>query len=134
VNGKTHQTPTVSIPDPSIADRLNPRGYGEKVTKSVLEQIRPAWLVLSAKSQNADLAKQQAKEARDAFTDQEKRLKPLVDALRPLNLEERQKLVAEAVRAGEKLFADRKTALWEKLQQQLQEREARRGQSKGQSR
>jgi hypothetical protein len=134
VNGKTHQTPTVDIPAPSIADRLNPRSYGEKVTKSVLEQIKPAWLVLSAKSRNADLAKQQAQEARDAFSEQDKRLKPLVEALRPLSLEERQKLVAEAVRIGEKLAADRKVALREKLQQQNKEREARRGQSKGQSR
>ena len=67
VNGKTPLAPNLDVPDPSLSDRLNPRAYGEKVAKSVVEQLKPTWQVLEAKAKETDLAKQQAKEARAAF-------------------------------------------------------------------
>ena len=116
VNGKTPLAPNLDVPDPSLGDRLNPRAYGEKVAKSVVEQLKPTWQVLEAKAKETDLAKQQAKEARAAFDDQDKRLKPLVEALRPLSQAERQKFVAVAVGAAEKIVAMRKAPAREKAQ------------------
>ena len=116
VNGKTPLAPNLDVPDPSLSDRLNPRAYGEKVAKSVMEQLKPTWQVLEAKARESDLAKQQAKEARAAFDDQDKRLKPLVEALRPLSQAERQKFVAVAVGAAEKIVAMRKAPAREKAQ------------------
>ena len=116
VNGKTPLAPNLDVPDPSLSDRLNPRAYGEKVAKSVVEQLKPTWQVLEAKARETDLAKQQAKEARAAFDDQDKRLKPLVEALRPLSQAERQKFVAVAVGAAEKIVAMRKAPAREKAQ------------------
>lgn len=116
VNGKTPLAPNLDVPDPSLSDRLNPRAYGEKVAKSVVEQLKPTWQVLEAKAKETDLAKQQAKEARAAFDDQDKRLKPLVEALRPLSQAERQKFVAVAVGAAEKIVAMRKAPAREKAQ------------------
>jgi hypothetical protein len=110
VNGKTPQTPNLSLPEPSLADRLNPKAYGVKVAESMREQLNPTWLVLEAKARESDLAKKQATEARAAFADQDKRLKPLVEALLPLNQVERKKFVAMAKAIGEKIVAERKTA------------------------
>ncbi|RZI59119.1 MAG: hypothetical protein EOP14_04505 [Pseudomonas sp.] len=125
VNGKTPPAPAVDVPDPSLSDRLNPRAYGEKVAQSVVEQLRPAWQVLSAKARETDLAKQQAKEARAAFKDQDERLKPLVNALRPLNQEERQKFVKEALAVGEKIASSRRETAQAKIQQQEKARRSR---------
>ena len=116
VNGKTPLAPNLDVPDPSLSDRLNPRAYGEKVAKSVMEQLKPTWQVLEAKARESDLAKQQAKEARAAFDDQDKRLKPLVEALRPLSQAERQRLVLLAVGAAEKIVTTRKAPTREKVQ------------------
>ena len=116
VNGKTPLAPNLDVPDPSLSDRLNPRAYGERVAKSVVEQLKPTWQVLEAKARETDLAKQQAKEARAAFDDQDKRLKPLVEALRPLSQAERQKFVAVAVGAAEKIVTMRKAPTREKVQ------------------
>lgn len=91
----------------------------------MVEQLRPAWQVLSAKARETDLAKQQAKEARAAFKDQDERLKPLVNALRPLNQEERQKFVKEALAVGEKIASSRRETAQAKIQQQEKARRSR---------
>jgi hypothetical protein len=122
----------LDVPDPSLGDRLNPRAYGQRVAKSVVEQLKPTWQVLEAKARETDLAKQQAKEARAAFDDQDKRLKPLVEALRPLSQAERQKFVAVAVGVGEKIVATRQAAIREKPQQQAHQ--AQKGRDIGPSR
>lgn len=132
VNGKTPLAADLDVPDPSLGDRLNPRAYGQRVAKSVVEQLKPTWQVLEAKARETDLAKQQAKEARAAFDDQDKRLKPLVEALRPLSQAERQKFVAVAVGVGEKIVATRQAAIREKPQQQAHQ--AQKGRDIGPSR
>jgi hypothetical protein len=128
------KSPGIDVPDASMGDRLNPRAYGERVAKSVLDQLEPTWKVLRAKAQAAELAQKQAKEARAAVEDQDKRLKPLVEALRPLNQADRAKLVDVATAVSHKIVQTRQDELREKVRQQQADREARRGQDKGISR
>ena len=56
--------------------------YGEKVAKSVVGQLRPKWQELTAKANELEAAKRAEREARATVDDQNKRLRPLVDALR----------------------------------------------------
>ena len=61
------------------------RAYGEKVAASVVGQLRPKWQELTAKASELEAAKKAEREARATVDDQNKRLRPIVDALRPLN-------------------------------------------------
>jgi hypothetical protein len=126
VNGKTPPTANIDVPAPSIGDRLNPREYGHKVAKSVLEQIKPTWDVLQAKAKESDLAKQQSKEARNALEDQSKRLRPLLETMHKLSREDQLHLAKTTISIGEKVAARRKEERLEKLkQEQIQKAERR---------
>lgn len=131
VNAKTPPERVLDVPDPSLGDRLNPRAYGVKVARSVLEQMSPALQILQAKAKETDLAKKQAKEAREAFADQNTRLKPLVDMLRPLNQVERQQLVEVARDAGEKILAIRQEAIEARQKELKAQRSRSRGKDRG---
>ena len=127
------QTPRVDVPEPSIGDRVNVRAYGEKVAKSVVGQLRPKWQELTAKASELEAAKKAEREARATVADQDKRLRPIVDALRPLNSQERQVLASITADVSKKIQADRAA----KLRQRDLERQAARstrGQDKGYSR
>ena len=128
------KTPAVDVPEPSMGDRLNPRAYGERVAKSVVAQLGPAWMDIQSKAKAGDLARKQAQELRAALVDQDKRLKPLVDALRPLSQADRAKLVDVATAVSHKIVQTRQDELRERAKQQQADREAKRGQDKGYSR
>ncbi len=130
VGKPAEKAPPLDVPEPSMGDRLNPKAYGEKVARSVVEQLRPTWSVLQAKAQATELAQKQAREARAAFEDQDKRLKPLVEALRPLNQEDRGKLVDVATAVSHKIVQARKDEIRDKIKQKQDERETRRGQNR----
>lgn len=108
VNQKTPQAPDIDVPEPSLGDRLNPRAYGERVAAAVLQKMEPAWQAMNAKARGFELAQRQVKEARAAQDDQAKRMKPLIDALRPLGREEREAFVTVAVRVGQNLVSSQK--------------------------
>ncbi len=108
VNGKTPPTAAIDVPEPSMLDRLSPQAYGQKVAKSVLAQLKPTWDVLQDKARESDLAKQQAKEARDALEDQNKRLRPLLEAMRGLSLEDQLQLAKATRSISEKVILQRK--------------------------
>lgn len=133
VNGKTPPTANIDVPAPSIGDRLNPREYGHKVAKSVLQQIKPTWEVLQAKARESDLAKQQSKEARDALEDQNKRLRPLLEAMKGLSQDDQQQLARTAMSISEKVIARRKEERIQKLKQEM-ERKIERNKDRGISR
>lgn len=112
---------------------MNVRAYGEKVAKSVVGQLRPKWQELTAKASELEAAKKAEREARATVADQDKRLRPIVDALRPLNSQERQVLASITADVSKKIQADRAA----KLRQRDLERQAARstrGQDKGYSR
>ena len=125
----SQQTPNVDVPDPSIGDRVNVRAYGEKVAKSVVGQLRPKWQEeLTAKANELEAAKRAEREARATVDDQNKRLRPLVDALRPLNEGDRKVLASIVADVSRKIQADRV----EKMRQRDQERQATRSKSRDQ--
>lgn len=126
VSSKTPPALSIDVPEPSLSDRLNPLGYGQKVAHSVLDQLAPTFAVLQAKAQESDLAKKQAKEARASFEDLDQRLKPLVDVLRPLNQEERKTVVNVATLAGKKLEEAQKTRVLQRYRAKVD-----RGREKG---
>ena len=116
------RSPAVDVPDPSIGDRVNIRAYGEKVVQSVMEQIRPKWQELQAKANEMMAAKKSAQEARDTLAEQTKHLKPIADALRPLNDSERQSVARAVVVAAEKRVAEKAERM---RQRDLERRSAR---------
>ena len=124
----SQQTPNVDVPDPSIGDRVNVRAYGEKVAKSVVGQLRPKWQELTAKANELEAAKRAEREARATVDDQNKRLRPLVDALRPLNEGDRKVLASIVADVSRKIQADRAA----KIRQRDQERQATRSKSRDQ--
>jgi Plasmid recombination enzyme len=54
VNEKTPEPPNIDVPEPSMGDRMNPRAYGERVAKHVLEVVKPAFVALQAKAKERD--------------------------------------------------------------------------------
>jgi hypothetical protein len=127
---------SVDVPEPSLVERLNPRTYGDRVARSVLEQIGPDWKRMQAKAVETDAAQAGEKQARKALEQLQSQLKPVIDVLRPLNDQERQTLLVVAEHAKEKLLGQR----MEKLREQQRELEALRqqqhkaGQDRGWSR
>ena len=105
-----------------LGDRVNVRAYGEKVATSVVGQLRPKWQELSAKASELEAAKRAEREARAAVDDQNKRLRPIVDALRPLNEGDRKVLASIVADVSRKIQADRAA----KIRQRDQERQAAR--------
>lgn len=57
VNEKTPAMPDLDLPEPSMGDRLNPRAYGERVAKHVLDVVKPAYMAVQMKAKELDLNK-----------------------------------------------------------------------------
>ena len=128
VNQKTPQTPDIDLPEPSIGDRLNPRAYGEKGGRIGAGANEACLEIYGGQSRETDLARHKAKESRAAHDDQAKRMRPLVDALRPLNQKERSDLAVVMQRVSDKFVASRQAQA--ALAQAKQQREAQRGRDK----
>jgi hypothetical protein len=54
VNSPIHKNPSVTVPEPTLKDRVDPKKYGQQVASSVLEQIAPGWNSLRAKALEYD--------------------------------------------------------------------------------
>ena len=117
----------MDVPDPSIGDRVNVRAYGEKVAKSVVGQLRQ---MAGADGQRPTSWRRPRgpNEARATVDDQNKRLRPLVDALRPLNEGDRKVWPRSWPMCRGRFEADRV----EKMRQRDQERQATRSKSRDQ--
>lgn len=50
VGTETPEMPVIALPEPSFADRLKPREYGERVLETVLAAIEPGWKSMGAKA------------------------------------------------------------------------------------
>jgi hypothetical protein len=86
------KTPSVDVPEPSMGDRLNPKAYGERVAKAVLEQMAPELRALRAKAAENDGLKREVKEARRQLANTEFLRKQLLTASKTiavLNTKER---------------------------------------------
>lgn len=104
------KTPSVDVPEPSIGERMNVKAYGDRVAKSVIEQLAPELRQLRAKAAEAEAAKREAKHARAALEDLSKRLEPVVKVLTPLNELERLQLVQVVAQVGAKIMESRAAA------------------------
>ena len=88
------QTPSVDVPAPHMGDRfkLNPKAYGERVAKAVLEQMAPELRALRAKAAENDVLKREVKEARRQLANTEflrKQLVAVSKTITMLNADER---------------------------------------------
>lgn len=115
-NQQSERAPSVDVPEPTMAERLNPRAYGQRVAESVMQQIKPKWQELQAKAGEAATAKQEAAAAKAAYKAQSERLKPLEDAFRPLSQHDRQKLLYIVEKASEKFQEERRARLRQELE------------------
>lgn len=90
-----------------MGDRVNPKAYGNRVAQAIIQQMAPELRALRAKAAESDGAKREAKEARAALADQSKRLAPILRALGPLTVREREVLASIVQRTSDKIQADR---------------------------
>lgn len=73
--GRTEPMPSIDVPEPRIADRVNPRAYGERVAKAVVAQLQPERANMQAKAATATSDRQKAISAQATADDLGKRLK-----------------------------------------------------------
>lgn len=91
VNEQTPKQPLLEAPAPSLADRLRPAEYGQRVVDSVIEQLQPTWSAMQAKAREmgvqarrANEARQAAENAAEARKRAEQRLQALESQFRPM--------------------------------------------------
>jgi hypothetical protein len=88
------KTPSVDVPEPSMGDRLNPKAYGERVAKAVIEQMAPELRALRAKAAENDGLKREVREARRQLANTEflrKQMLTVAKTITLLNADERGK-------------------------------------------
>lgn len=88
------KTPSVDVPEPSMGERLNPKAYGERVAKAVIEQMAPELRALRAKAAENDGLKREVREARRQLANTEflrKQLLTVAKTITLLNADEREK-------------------------------------------
>lgn len=115
----------VDVPEPSLVERMNPSAYGHRVANSVLQQIGPDWKRMQAKAIEVDAAKEEAKQAKAGQADLQRRMAPVVNAMRPLNEVERLAMLKMMEQIKDRFLEDRTKKEIE------QQRERKRGQDRG---
>lgn len=107
---RTEKVAQVDVPEPGLADRLNPRAYGDRVAKSVIEQLQPERANLLAKASTADTERKRAQELQATAADQQRRLQPIAALLRGLSKDEQVKVLLGARQVAEKVRESRSKA------------------------
>ena len=87
----------VNEPTPQIKQIERPKAglfettaqYGNKVVNSVLEQIRQQWESMAELTKEVRIARKSLLEARKTLSDLQQKVKPYLDAIRPLTASER---------------------------------------------
>lgn len=140
VGMETPKMPVIALPEPSFADRLKPREYGERVLETVLAAIEPGWESMSAKAVDLKSVNKRVEHLRtlrqiqdDLLIETSAKLKQaqaVVDLFSPEEIaaaQERRKCEAlereEREAAEAKQAADREAQLAEEIKEQ-QKREA----------
>lgn len=75
VGRQTGQEPLIEVPEPSMGDRLKPAEYGQKVARSVMDQINPEWIAAKAKAQELDSIRKRIPELEGAARTAQKQAK-----------------------------------------------------------
>lgn len=101
VNQPTPQVKQVERPKAGIFETT--AQYGDKVVNSVLEQIKPQWESMAELTKEVRDAKKEALEARKTLIELQNKVKPYLDAIRPLDARQRLKLHSVMGSASEKL-------------------------------
>ena len=130
VNEITPQTPDMSLPDPSLSDRLNPRAYGERAAKLAFGLVEPEMLALRSKAKELELARKEVAGTRATLKAQDERLKPMLDILRPLRAADIKTLVEVTKVASERLLARQKERTAERRPDKVVQRQEDKGQTR----
>lgn len=87
--------PDFKIPELSLSEKMfeSKESYAVRVANSIIKQMEPRNNALEAKAATAELAKKEAKEAKETALDYRDRFQPIINALEPLEQSERQQLV-----------------------------------------
>lgn len=78
------KTPSVDVPEPSMGERLNPKAYGERVAKAVIQQMGPEFRALRAKAAENEGLKREVREARRQLVNTEFMRKQMVTVSKTL--------------------------------------------------
>lgn len=93
----TEKTPTIDLPEKKLLESA--KSYGKRAAEATLQQVAPELLALRAQASETAQVKREAKAIKEAHRDEQKRLKPFLDALVRLTPANRLMLV----KAAEKL-------------------------------
>lgn len=109
---KVEPVPVLEVPEPTMADRLNPRAYAERSGEVLIKQMEPERAALRARAATADIDRKRAAEmtaTAKALQDKLAPLAPILD-LAKLNPKLVQKLVDTAKEWGQRVIAQRTAA------------------------
>lgn len=101
VNQPTPQIKQVDRPKAGVFETT--AQYGDKVVNSVLEQIKPQWESMVELTKEVRDARKDAVEARKTLIELQNKVKPYLDAIRPLDARQRLKLDSAMSNTSEKL-------------------------------
>lgn len=118
VNEPTPQIKQVKRPKAGVFETTTQ--YGEKVVSSVLEQIKPQWESMAELTKEIRTARKEASEARKTLLELQNEVKPYLDAIRALNVKERQILNGVVDDTSKKLQEESLQTEKRKKQQQEQ--------------
>lgn len=92
---KTEPMADFKIPELSLSEKMfeSKESYAVRVANSIIKQMEPRNKALEAKAATVELAKKEAKEAKETALDYRDRFQPIINALEPLEQSERQQLV-----------------------------------------
>ena len=116
----------VNEPTPQIKQIERPKAglfettaqYGNKVVNSVLEQIKQQWESMAELTKEVRIARKSLLEARKTLSDLQQKVKPYLDAIRPLTASERIELKGVMLNTSKNLQEEKR--LGEEKQQKEQ--------------
>lgn len=87
-------SPNIDLPPRKLLESA--KAYGKRAAEAAVKQLSPEILALRAQASETAQVKREAKAVKEAHRDDQKRLKPLLDVLLPLNADNQRKILAGA--------------------------------------
>lgn len=115
-------TPTVNVPEPTLAERVNQRAYGERVARETIAQLEPQRRVLQAKANEAESERKRRQEVEATAKAQRRDVQRLKTWAKPLQEYAQAAGMAEAQKAAQALHKAAEDAKARKAQERTPER------------
>lgn len=81
ITAPVQKVPQIELPEPTMADRLKPSEYAERVKSAVLKQVAPSWSVGQAKAKELEMVKARSAEKDRTLERHQKRYSAFFDVI-----------------------------------------------------